>query len=189
MRVHWVPDSSYEMLAGSSALPLFNLRGAGTVWTQEKMSLALTGEWDFGKSGGSARNVPTSMTLNRFQLGAEGRYHFLHRLAGYGRFSTGLALMSSRLGEAGEFTEMTMSQALFTGALTAGAAFRFAGSRDGRERAVRAHLFFEAGYSYVSRAKLNYEMNESGPLRPESVDLGNLSLSGAEISAGLILSF
>jgi hypothetical protein len=129
------------------------------------------------------------MHQHRFQLGGELRYHVTPRLAPYGRLSMGLSRFSSRIGEEDAFTALEQAGYQFTGALNAGGALRVLGSPDGRQRAPRLHIFFEAGYAFASNARLDYQVREDGPLRPEGLDLGSLYLGGPQITFGLLGSF
>ncbi len=189
LRLHWVTDADYGLFSDSKLLPLLNVRAGGTVWTGDRLSLAVLGEWDYGASSGEARGVPTQMHMHRFQLGGEIRCHVAPWLAPYGRLSMGLARFSSRIGEEDAFTALHQASYQFIGALNAGAALRLLGSPDGRKRSPRLHLFAEAGYAFSSNVTLDYEVSEEGPLRPEGVDLGSLSMGGPQMSFGLLGSF
>ncbi len=189
LRLHWVTDADYELFSDSKLLPLLNVRAGGTVWTRDRLSLAALGEWDYGASSGQARGVPTQMHMHRFQLGGEVRYHVAPWLAPYGRLSLGLARFASRIGEENAFTTLHQAGYQFVGALNAGVALRLLGSPDGRKRSPRLHLLAEAGYAFASNVTLDYEVSEEGPLRPEGVDLGSLSMSGPQMTLGLLGSF
>lgn len=189
LRLHWVTDADFELLSDSPLVPMLNVRAGGTVWAGNRWSLAALGEWDYGASSGDARGVPTRAHMHRFQLGGEVRHHLAHWFAPYGRLSLGLARFSSRIGEEDAFTALEQASYQFTGALNAGGALRILGSRDGRERAPRLHLFFEAGYAWTSSAELNYQMRDDGPLRPEDLDLGSIFLGGPQMTFGLTGSF
>jgi hypothetical protein len=132
--------------------------------------------------------LPTFLNFHRFLLGAEARYHLHARLYGYGRLNVGPAFVRSRLGEEGDGSSLHLNKATMSGALNAGTAVRVAGSRDGRERAVRVHLFVEGGLSFVGGVKLRYEPSEDVPVNADPVELGSLSLGGPQFVFGAMVS-
>lgn len=188
-RLLWVKDSSFDLFSDDNLLPAFQVRGGATIFARDRLSVAALAAWDTSGGKGDARELPTKIRLNRWTLGGEARYHILSRLYGYGGVALGVMQVSSSLGDPADPAILSFNQAVFSGELRAGAAVRVLGEGDGRVRALRGHVFVEAGYVYVSNAQLEYHVGDDGPLRPETVDLGNLSLSGPQVSAGVMVSF
>lgn len=185
----WYRDGAYDLFSSDNGKSTYRPHAAVTFWSNGPMSAAAVLQYDRFEVSGEARSLPTLLSFDRIQVGAEARYHAHARIYGYGRLVMGPTFVRSRLGEDGDAGALELKKSGFSAALTAGSAVRVAGSRDGRERAFRVHLFFEGGFSFGSATKLHYEIPEGGALRAEGVDLGSLSLSGPVIALGGMVSY
>lgn len=185
----WYRDENFDLFAAHNAKPSFRTHVAVTAFASGPLSVAAVGSYELFSSSGSARSLPTSLGTDQIELGVEARYHFLPRAAGYARFEGGLSIYQSHIGNPSDGPALEFSSTGFSGSLALGGAFRVAGSRDGRERTPRLHLFLETGYTFSSRLELTYEIKDDSVLRPEPVELGHLSLSGPRLLGGAMVSF
>ncbi len=185
----WYRDGTFDLFRDKNAQPALRVSAAATLLTWEKWSLAANLSYEHFESSAEARTLPTLLRVGRALLGAEARYHVQPWIFGYGRLQLGPSFRHSTVGEPASDTLLELSRAGFAGAAALGGAMRVAGSRDGRERLPRLHLFVEAGYAFSSALSLTYEIKDDDVLRPEPVDLGRLSLNGALVSGGAMVSF
>jgi hypothetical protein len=184
-RLSWVPDGNFDLYSSDDVIPGVALRLGGTVFASGPYSVAVVGEYAFGSASDSARGVETRLAQHLMLLGLEPRWHFLHMLYGYARVSGGIDYVRGELagGTLGyEGVELALAGKL-------GAAARIAGSRDGRARSARLHVYAEGGYGFVSEFAQSYEAAEDGPARAQPVDAGTLLLSGPELGLGLMLTY
>lgn len=184
----WITDPAFDLLSEDNVQSAFRPHAAFAFWAEGPLSLAATLHYDVFTANGEARTLPTFLNFHRFLLGAEARYHLHPRLYGYGRLNVGPTFVRSRLGGESDVSSLHLKRTGFSGALNVGTAVRIAGSRDGRERAFRVHLFAEGGLSFVSAVELRYEPSEGGALRSDPVELGNLSLGGPQLVFGAMVS-
>jgi hypothetical protein len=178
-------DEEYDLFSDSDALPQASLRAGLTVWQSGRWSVLAMAAGQYGAAGSSARGTPTHIDLGRLLLGAEVRGHVLSGLVGYGRLLAGAAIAASRVGQAGATDTLAFSAPAFSGGGTLGAAARLYGSKNGPSRSFRLEAYVEGGYDFASEIGLVYAAGPDGPSRPEPLDLGVLSASGARFGFGL----
>jgi len=179
-----------EPFAEESSLVEGAVRAGGGIYASGPLSLAVFAGLAGGSTEASVREQSSSLSLFHLNLAAEGRYHLHHRIYGYGRLSGGPEWSSASLGPEGAEDSLSGDALAFRGDANLGAAFRFAGSSDGRKRAVRAVAFVEGGYRFSSNHSLQMEVDEgSGPVRAESFELDPFSTQGLAVSFGVGLSY
>jgi len=188
-RLGWYSDDTMELFSRSGPVPTLHLRGSVGVWKKDQVSVAALVEWDRASADARSRETPTRIDWDHLRAGAEIRYHLHHRFSVHAAAAAGVVLSRIRLGERDDPARLESSPAGFTGAVSLGTNFRIFGSSDGRLRRFRGHVYVETGYGVTSALSLNPSVVDGGPLRAEPLELDSLSLSGAFLGVGFVLSF
>ncbi len=166
-------------------------RVSATVVAQQPWALSVLVQGSGFSRSDAARGVPTSLFILQMGVGLEARYHFHHRAFAYGRLVAGAERAHVEYGDqAGEASVYASAiNWAFFGDANLGAAFRFAGSSDGRKRVPRAWVFVEGGGRFASSHKAELEVDDDGPNRADPVILPNFATNGAMVSGGAMISF
>jgi|SRR6188768_3872707 len=190
VRVSHVSDSAYDAFAESDELVQVSLGLGATLFRQQRFSLAAVGYWDYGQKGSTARGSETSLDVHRLTVGPELRYHvlpplyfFVHALPAFAHTS---ASIDDRVAQVTRYSRHWSYGV--DGA--AGAAFEVYAARG--SGSVRPHLLAiaEGGYGYLGSTSLVMLPDAGqGPQRPESVDLGSLSLAGPYLRISAAVGF
>lgn len=189
VRVSKVSDEGYDPFASSDELTQFSLGLGGTLLRAQRFSLAVTGFWDYGAKGSTARGSKTELDVHRLTIGPEARYHllpplyfFVHALPAFSHTSASL--------EDGVAGVTRYARHWSYGVDTAaGAAFEAYAAQTGAVR-PRIWVIAEGGYGYLGSTSLKMQPESGeGPQRPAPVDLGTLSLSGPYLRVSAAVGF
>jgi hypothetical protein len=191
VRTNFIMSEGFDPFSESDALPQFSLHAGGALLTADALSVALLGGWDYGQTQSNALGARTELDLHRLWLGAEGRYHLLRRLYGYGRLVPALLHSSASLHDNVAQAEREASAWLFGVDVSLGAAYELFGKDRGASQSARGWLALAGGYGFVSGTDLVLEVDENGtaPIRTAALDLGELSLSSPFVRLDFTLSF
>jgi hypothetical protein len=144
---------------------------------------------DIGGSSSFARNADSDLTLSRFLLLAEGRYHVFPRLHAFGRLAPGVSRGSATLREASSPGYAPLLDSFTTLAVdaSAGAAFCFSGLYS----QIGAWLLADVGYGWTPQhhLRLSPDLAERDRDKVAPLDLGNLAARGILFRFALALSY
>ena len=189
LRVSQVPDAGYDVFSNSDELAQVSLGLAGTLWRQQRFSLAATGFWDYGQKGSNVRGSNTDLVVHRLTIGPEARYQLLPPLYLFVHVLPAFAHSSASLADGvAQVTRYARHWSYGVDA-SAGAAFELYAARSG---AFRPQLWAmaEGGYGYLGSTSLELSPDAGqGPQRPAPVDLGSLSLAGPYFRVSAAVGF
>lgn len=180
-------NNGLEPFMSGEVLPEVFFRAGGVFYQSGPFALALNGELGLLTRHSTIRQEDTRLALTRLNLGAEGRYHFHHRLFASLRLAPGVEHASIRAEDAEVSYEDDSWKFAFDA--SAGLAFRFAGSSDGRQRSPRAWVFLEGGAHFAGEHSPVLDADGRAPQRPEAIVLDPFKTSGPFLSLGLMASY
>jgi hypothetical protein len=188
-RASWIEDAAFDPFSEDDVLGQLSLNAGRTVYAQDRLSVAVSGMFDFGTTSAPARSLNAEYQALRLGLGLEGRYHLRSWLYAYARVTPGAVRSEASLDStSGPHYEAVNWSAAVDGSL--GAAIRVIGTRDGRKFSPRVWLFAEVGYGWVAGQDLSLEATGAGaPPRAEPVELGELDASGTTLRLGALVTF
>lgn len=189
LRFIGTPDEGLDPFLYEPNMADLYLRAGYALPLAERFALAALLEASTSGAEAHVRDRPTSLSLARFTLGLEGRYHFHHRLYAYGRVAPGVEIGYAEWGEHDDFyPSMRDDNATFVVDGSLGLAMRFAGAQDGRKKGVRFWGFAEGGYRYAGKHDFVLKTEDSvGRIQPITLD--PLTTRGGFFSTGLMLTF
>lgn len=188
-RTSWIRSSTLDPFAEDDALTQLSFGFGRGLYRNDRFSLAALGVWEIGGKSARARGAGTSLSVQRFALALEGRYHFWNWLYGYGRLAPGALRTVARFdAPRGGFSYEARNWVVSADAAL-GAAVRLFGDPDGRNSGPRFWLFLEGGYGWSATQDLSLRPTAGAPERAENLELGELSLPGGYGRLGGILSF
>ncbi len=190
VRSQFIKGAGFDPFSEDDAFHQFSTSASIAPWAKGRLSLAAVVGYEDGDTSARARSDRASLSIHRFVLAPEARYHVLRVLA-----------LTARLGPT-----LTREQATLSGALdselsktawrlgfdaTAGAALELWGYASGASHKPRLWLTAEGGYGYTASNRLTLEPADSGaaPQRLVPVELGELSLGGPLLRITAALSF
>ncbi len=188
-RASWIEDAAFDPFSEDDVLGQLSLNAGRTVYAQDRLSVAVSGMFDFGTTSAPARSLNAEYKALRLGLGLEGRYHLRSWLYAYARVTPGAVRTEASLDSTfGPHYEAVNWSAAVDGSL--GAAIRIIGTRDGRKFSPRVWLFAEVGYGWVAGQDLSLEATGAGaPPRAEPIELGELDASGTTLRFGALVTF
>jgi hypothetical protein len=190
MRTSFISDAGFDPFSDTDALNQFALHLGAVVFTSGSLSVAALGGWDYGKAEGTARGSSTELNLHRLWVGAEGRYHVLRRLYGYGRLAPALIQSSATLQDSVAGSTREASSWVFGADVSLGAAYELFGHQNGAVERARGWLALEGGYGWAASSDLMLEADaDTAPVRTAALDLGELALRGPFLRVQAAVSF
>ncbi len=191
VRTSFITSEGFDPFSEEDALPQFSLHAGAVMMTADALSVAVLGGWDYGQTKSNALGATTELDLHRLWLGAEGRYHFLRRLYGYGRLVPAAIHSSASLRDTVARAERSADSWLFGADVSLGAAYELFGKNRGASSSARGWLALAGGYGFVSGSDLILEVEDgdTAPIRTAALDLGELALSGPFVRVDFTLSF
>jgi hypothetical protein len=184
--VAWVPDDSFDLFSDSGYWPAFAVRVGSSIWHSGPVDVAVSGAYHYAATNGAARQTPTELTLHRFLVGGQARYHLLSWFAPCGRLLAGLSYLTSELGSGDQDQVSTLSSFDFSALASAGVQARIL---EVKRSALLVHLYVEGGGIFTSNTRLVYQIGSGGPPRSQPVDAGTLSLTGPQLETGVLALF
>jgi hypothetical protein len=184
--VAWVPDDSFGLFSDSGYWPALAVRVGSSIMSSGSFEVAASGAYHYAATNGAVRQASTELTLHRFLIGGQARYHVLSWLAPCGRLLAGLSYLTSKLGSSREDEVSTFSSLEFSVLASAGVQARIL---EVRRSGLLVHLYVEGGGIFTSSTELVYQMGSEGPPRSQPVDAGTISLTGPELETGVLALF
>lgn len=190
LRLSQVSDAGYDAFSDSDELAQVSVGLAGTLWRQQRFSLAAAGFWDYGQKSSTARGSITELDMHRLTIGPELRYHLLPPLYFFVHVLPAFAHTSASLDDGvAEVTRYARHWSYGVDA-AAGAAFELYAARSDGWFRPRLWAMAEGGYGYLGRTSLEMTPDAGqGPQRPAPVDLGSLSLAGPYLRLSAAVGF
>jgi hypothetical protein len=149
------------------------------IYASGPISIAALLAWDWGSVESDARGAKTALEVNRFTLGAEGRFHVLRRVYAFGRVAPGALNAATSFSDRIVGADRKVDGWGFATDLSLGAGFEFAGDARGASSRPRGFLVAEGGYGWAQSMDLVYEAaGDSNPVRLQPLDLGELAIRG-----------
>jgi hypothetical protein len=195
LRESFVTHRGFDLFSSNNALPQFSLSAGRTLLVSGQLSLAALLGWDWGTVEDHARGEPTSLTVNRLTLGAEGRYHVWRRFYAFGRVAPGALHSAATIHDAVAGVDSASSDWLFATDLSLGAALEFAGDNRGASSRPRGWIGAEGGYGWAQASKLSFRPDSGAtpgaapPVRLEPLNLGELAVRGAFLRLTATLTY
>lgn len=191
VRQQLVEHAGLDPFAANDAVTQVTTGAAYTFLADHKLSLAGSLLYDYGGRSDSARSTPSSLSLHRFALGPEVRYHVLQVLAASLRVAPTLTRSHAEL-EDPTTGALGSTSWMFGVDATAGLAVELYGYASGDSRRPRLWLLAEGGYGWSAPSELALEPEDPGPATPnrlEPPNLGDLSVSGPLLRISAAISF
>ncbi len=182
----FVTNAGYNPFSKNDYFSSVSLTLSRTIATRGRFSFAPGLSWDYGASDATARGDPTSLTVHRLTLPAEGRARFGQWGYAFLRVSPGAALETVEVHDASAPGPLTKSLWLFACDASAGYAFPVPPVPQGPARTVRAWVQGDAGYSWVADDHLDLS---PGTPNGAPVALAALGLRGAFVRLALAVSY
>jgi hypothetical protein len=199
VRTSYLTDDNYRLFSrtvtrAGENFPVvqLSLGGGVTLLSQQQLSLAVIGLWDYGGSSSELRGEQADIDIHRLALGAELRHHFIPWV--YALVRAAPVAVNARAG----LDDSAAGQTLYSRSwsfgfdLSAGAALQLYGKRSSTSRTARVWLIAEGGYGWANSTDLRFRPDkddEMAPQRIDEVDLGTLAIRGPmfRISGALTL--
>jgi hypothetical protein len=193
-RDNFVTHPGFDLFAPDNQLPQVTLQAGRTLFASGALSLATLLAWDWGGMDSSARGAPTTLTVNRLTLGAEGRYHLWRRLYAFGRVAPGVMFWNATLKDRVASVDSHASAAMFATDLSLGAAVECFGESRGASPRPRGWIGAEGGYGWTPSAKLTFKPDSEAskqtvPVRLEPLSLGELAVRGAFLRVSALVTY
>ena len=191
-RLMIVSDEGYDAFSSNNSFPAFTLGFGRSVYASGRISIALMAFWDAGGRSETLRGEPTELSVHRFSLGPELRFHPISDGYLFGRVSPAALRTVATLRESSTGAEFVarsddadldfLSSWDFGVDVTMGLAVELFGSAGRRSGPIRFWLFGEGGYGWASSTPLDWKPEADDPSAPERVavlDQGELGVRGA----------
>ncbi len=191
-RVAKISSEGFDPFADSDELAQFSVGLGRTIVTAGNFSLAGLFLYDIGGRSSEARGATTDLTVHRFTIGAEGRYHLIRQLFVFGRVAPGTIYSIAELEDVSTAVEnRAATNWVFATDLSAGATFELTGFPGGaRKRRPNLWITLEGGYGFAGSSELSMTPDGGGgPERAEPVELGSLALNGAFMRGAFVLTY
>jgi len=191
-RVAKISSEGFDPFADSDELAQFSVGLGRTVLTAGNFSLAGLFLYDIGGRSNEARGAKTELTVHRFTVGAEGRYHFIRQLFVFGRVAPGAIHSIAQLEDVStSVVNQSARNWVFATDLSAGAMFELTGfAKTGNKRRPNLWITLEGGYGFAAASELSMTPDgDAGPERAEPVELGSLGLSGPFMRSAFVLTY
>jgi hypothetical protein len=191
VRVSKVGSAGYNLFAASDELPQVSLGLAATAIRQGKLSLAGVAFWDYGGHSSTVRGESTQLTVQRFTIGPELRYHVLTPLYVFAHALPAFAYSEASLDDSVAAATRYARHWSYGVDVAAGAACELYGKRSGESIQPRLWAMAEGGYGYLGSTHLSLkpDADSGAPQRTASIDLGSLSLAGPYARVSVAVSF
>jgi hypothetical protein len=190
VKVQSARDNALQPFVENEVLGAFFVRGGGVVWTSGPLALAVNAELNTTTVNSNVRSESSRLNLTGLNLGVEARHHFHHRFYASLRLApvAEYAVMSlgDEYGYEYESSRLSDNNWAFGADASAGLAFRFAGSSDGRKRLPRGWLLLEGGGHLMSKHDVSLTPDGDGFQRPEPLELDSFTTSGAFVALSVM---
>lgn len=191
-RVAKISSEGFDPFADTDELAQLSAGLGGTILTAGNLSLAGIFLYDIGGRSSEARGATTDLTVHRFTIGAEGRYHLIRQLFVFGRVAPGTIYSIAQLDDVSTAVVNQSARSwVFATDLSAGAMFELTGfAKLGKKRRPNLWITFEGGYGFAATSELSMTPDDSGgPERAEPVELGSLALNGPFMRGAFVLTY
>lgn len=189
-RSQFVSSAGLDPFSERDHVPHLALGASYALWARDRLSLAGALGFDYGARSANARSSDAELSLLRFTLAPEARYHVLRILALTAKVGPTLTRQEAVLstGLATDLKDVSWKMGFDA---TAGVALEVFGYSSGESRKPRIWVTAEGGYGFSARSEQVLKPVKSGlaPERTTPVTLPDLSLSGPLFKAGAALSF
>ena len=186
-----IRSGGFDPFSGNDHLSQFSMSLLRALSTPSAAGLgfAVGLGFDVGAASAFARSANADLTLSRFLLIAEGRYHFFPRLYAFGRLAPGLSHGTAALREASAPGYAPLVDGFTTLAVDASAGAAFCVS--GMQSRVGAWLLADAGYGWTPQhhLRLSPDLAERDRDNVAPLDLGNFAARGILIRVAFALSY
>lgn len=189
IRTMFIEDPGYDPFSADDALVQFSLTATRALARADALALVAGVSLDLGGSSATARGAPSSLTLTRVSVLAEGRVQPLSRLYLFARLAPGLLHGAATIDDASSPAASGLNGNFDSFSLDAsgGAAVCFG---DVGRLHVGAWLVADGGYGWVAAKplvlapSLGADQSKAGTL-----DLGTLAARGGFFRIALALSY
>jgi hypothetical protein len=188
-RGSFIDDAGYAPFATHQYFAQGSFAASRTLWRQDSWSLAPGMGFDLGGTSASARQQPTSLSMDRVSVSIEGRRHFGPWGYAFLRLAPGLALESMEVDEGSAPQSLKKTAWMFSTDVSAGYAWLITPREDRFERKARIWLQADVGYGWVAGDELALRAPAGSGGGTVGVDLGTLSMSGPFMRFGAAVSF
>ncbi|HVY30409.1 MAG TPA: hypothetical protein VHB79_27815 [Polyangiaceae bacterium] len=190
-RTQFIKSSGFDPFSEKDALTQVSLAASGVFWTQDAASLAAVIGFDYGETSARARSDQADLSLARFILAPELRYHLLRVLVLTAKVGPTLTRESAQLSGGGFGSDLMKTSWKFGVDATAGAAVELWGYAKGTTHRPRLWATAEGGYGWTAPMKLNLEPADgtTAPQRLVAPTLDDLSISGPLFRVTVALSY
>lgn len=189
-RTQFVRSDGLDPFSENDVVPQLSLGASYVVWTRDRLSLAATLGFDYAGLSSNARSSDTSLSLQRFTLGPEARYHLLRILVLTAKVAPTLTRQKAEVstGVGSDLRDVAWKVGFDA---TAGVAVEVFGYRSGTSKSPRLWVTAEGGYGWTASNQMVLEPKDEGaaPERFTPLELRDLSLSGPLFKIGAALSF
>ncbi len=193
MRGMAVQSAGFDLFSDTRALDLVSLSGSHALLFFGPWSVAGALGVDLGGSSAHVRGQESSLSMARFALGPEVRYHLLPRLYFHGRVAATLTRASFELTDSA--ATALLSDASYRGGFDVmlGGAFELLGNQSGADRRPRGWLVAELGYGWAGAHPVSLEVEgdeaSNAPARVAPLDLPDVALRGVTAKLAVAISF
>jgi hypothetical protein len=190
LRESFVTNEGYDLFAENNALPQVSVHAGRVLYASGPISVAALLAWDWGSVESDARGAKTALEVNRFTVGAEGRFHVLRRVYAFGRVAPGALNAATSFSDRIVGADRKVDGWGFAADLSLGAGFEFAGDARGASSRPRGFLIAEGGYGWAQSMDLLYEAEgDTNPVRLQPLDLGELAIRGGYFRLSAVITY
>jgi hypothetical protein len=186
-----IRSSGFDPFSENDHLPQFSMSASRALSkpAARGLGVAVGLGFDVGSSSSFARNADSDITLSRFLLLAEARYHLSPRLYGFGRLAPGASRGTARLREASSPAYAPLLDSFTTLAVDASAGAAFCVS--GMSSRIGAWLLADVGYGWTPQhhLRLSPDLAERDSDKVAPLDLGTLAARGVLFRFSFALSY
>lgn len=189
-RTQFISSAGLDPFSENDVIPQLSMAGSYVSWTHDRLSLAAVVGFDYGGSSAHARSDRSALTLYRFGLAPEARYHVLRVLALTAKVGPSLTheLVSLEGGLGAPLVDRAWKLGFDA---TLGVAVELWGYHSGASNKPRLWATGEGGYGWTAPMKLGLvpQGAAEAPERLTPLALADLSLSGPLFRITVALSF
>ncbi len=187
-RNSFVKSASFDPFSDDDVLTQLSVGVGGTLHARERVSVAVLGFWEVGSVEATAREFNSELSLRRYALGLEARYHATRRVYGYARLTPAVAHTVASLSNSSGNAPYESESWGFQLDAALGAALRVFGSGNpGSAHGLWALV--EGGYGLAPEQELAFSpVGQGAPERAVPFELEPLSLSGAQLRFAVALT-
>jgi hypothetical protein len=180
-RYSQIKSTGYDPFATKDLLVQFNLNAGAQVLRLGSFSLGVTGGWDIGASGSTARGAQSSLTMHRLWAGPEARVSLFRWLYVFGRAAPAALHARATLTDASSAEPLASKGWTWGLDLSGGGALEMFHVGNAEGPTARFWVIAEAGYGFAGRIEQNLtpRLGDDDPRTFGTTRLAPLDASGA----------